>query len=125
MLNKIIPFVHAADGELTAGEIGLTMSEASGFKTLSEATIPKMITVALNIALIAVSLIFFFVLIFGGLKWITSEGDEKKLTAARNQVTNALIGLVIVFAAWAIVALLGSIFNINILKLTIPTLRGV
>jgi TRAP-type C4-dicarboxylate transport system permease small subunit len=124
MLNKIIPFVHAEDAPLP-GDIGLTMSKASGFDTLSNATIPKMITVALNLALIAVSLIFFFVLIFGGLKWITSEGDEKKLTAARNQVTNALVGLVIVFAAWAIVALLGSIFNVNILKLTIPTLRGV
>jgi len=118
MFEKLIPIVHAAD----AGTIDLVLKEDSGFAKLTTATIPRMIAVGLNMALIVVSLVFFFVLIFGGLKWITSEGDEKKLTAARNQVTNALIGLVICFAAWAIVALLQTIFGIKLLNLTIPTL---
>jgi hypothetical protein len=70
-----------------------------------------------------VALVFFFILILGGLKWITSGGDEKAVGAARAQITNALIGLAIIFAAWAIINLIGTIFGVNILKLTIPTFQ--
>jgi len=76
------------------------------------------------LVLIVVALVFFFILVWGGLKWVTSGGDEKKVGEARAQITNALIGLAIVFAAWAIMKLIGTIFGIDILKgLTIPTFK--
>ena len=55
---------------------------------------------------------------------MTSGGDEKKVGAARAQITNALIGLAIVFAAWAIMKLIQYVFGIDILgNLTIPTFK--
>ncbi len=99
--------------------------KGTDFTSLTTLTPSGMISGAISLILVVVSLIFFFILIIGGLKWITSGGDEKKVAAARAQITNALIGLVIVFAAWAITTLIGNIFGINILNnLTIPTFTG-
>ena len=97
----------------------------SGFgASLQSLTIPGMISGAISLIMIVVALIFFFMLIWGGLRWVMSEGDEKAVTAARNQITNALIGLAIVFAAFAIMRLIGAVFGIDLLgNLTIPTFQ--
>jgi len=72
--------------------------------------------------MLAVALIFFFILIAGGLRWVMSEGDQKAVEAARGQITNALIGLAIVFAAFAIMKLIEIVFGISLLNgITIPT----
>lgn len=107
--------IYAADS--------LNLSPPAGsFEKLGSLTVNNMVSGAITLVLIIVSLIFFFILVIGGLKWITSGGDEKKVAAARAQITNALIGLVIVFAAWAIMKLIGSVFGINLLgTLTFPT----
>ncbi|MBD3282266.1 MAG: hypothetical protein GF387_01505 [Candidatus Portnoybacteria bacterium] len=45
------------------------------------------------------------ILIIGGIRYMTSGGDEEKAGSARKQIVNALIGIVIVFAAVFIIAL--------------------
>jgi len=70
--------------------------------------------------LIGAAIIFFFILVMGGIRWIMSQGEEAKVKAARDQVTHALIGLVIVFAAWAIIKLIGYAFSIDLLQLNFP-----
>ncbi|MFA6184546.1 MAG: hypothetical protein WCT51_02600 [Candidatus Shapirobacteria bacterium] len=120
--NKI-QFAAVAAPIYAAQSLELTGKEGS-FSNLENLTINGMVSGAISLVLIVVSLVFFFILVIGGLKWITSGGDEKKVAAARAEITNALIGLVIVFAAWAIMKLIGSIFGINILgTLTIPTFQ--
>ena len=79
--------------------------------------IPRLVTLGLIIGV----LIFFFILVIGGIKWITSGGDKGQTETARNQITAALVGLVIVFAAWAILQLIKTFFGIDIFSLTIPT----
>jgi hypothetical protein len=54
-------------------------------------------------------------LIIGGVRWITSGGDKAATEAARGQITAALVGLVIVFAAWAILQLIELFFGVDIL----------
>lgn len=103
----------------------VTLQPKTGsFSNLTNLTIGGMVSGAISLILIVVALIFFFILVIGGLRWITSGGDEKKVAAARAQITNALIGLVIVFAAWAIMKLIGSLFGIDILgTLTLPSFQ--
>ena len=88
---------------------------------LADLTPGGLVSGAINLIMLVVALVFFFILLLGGLKWVTSEGDEKKVGAARAQITNALVGLAIVFAAWAIMSLIGKLFGIDIFKLTIPS----
>jgi len=60
-------------------------------------------------------------LIIGGIKWVTSGGDKEKTAGAQQTLTAALVGLVIVFASWAIIKLIETFFGIEILTLAIPS----
>ena len=55
----------------------------------------------------------FIQLLIGGLSWITSGGDKGALEAARNKITNAIIGLFIVMAAWGVFLLLMQFFGMS------------
>lgn len=92
------------------------------FKPLTSITASGIVSGAISLALLVVALVFFFILIMGGLKWVMSGGDQKNVEAARNQITNALIGLAIVFATFAIMKLIETVFGISLLNgITIPT----
>lgn len=56
-----------------------------------------------NIALYVVGAISVIMLIWGGLRYITSGGDSKKVTDAKNTVLYAIIGLIIAVLAYAII----------------------
>lgn len=56
-----------------------------------------------NVVLYIVGVIAVIMLIMGGIKYVISGGDAKKVTDAKNTVLYAIIGLVISFLAFAIV----------------------
>ncbi len=56
-----------------------------------------------NTILYIVGIIAVIMLIIGGIKYVISGGDAKKVTDAKNTVLYAIIGLVIAFLAYAIV----------------------
>ena len=56
-----------------------------------------------NTVLYIVGIIAVVMLIVGGIKYLLSGGDAKKVTDAKNTVLYAIIGLVIAFLAYAIV----------------------
>ncbi len=56
-----------------------------------------------NTILYIVGIVAVIMLIIGGVKYVISGGDAKKVTDAKNTVLYAIIGLVIAFLAYAIV----------------------
>ena len=56
-----------------------------------------------NTILYIVGIIAVIMLIIGGIKYVISGGDSKKVTDAKNTVLYAIIGLVVAFLAFAIV----------------------
>lgn len=52
--------------------------------------------------LIVATLWSFFNLILGAFNWISSGGDKGKLETAQQKMLQAVIGLILVFASWAI-----------------------
>ena len=95
--------------------INLNPPPGSGFENLTSISFAALVSAAIQLVLIVAAIIFFFILVLGGIKWITSGGDKGQTEAARNQITAALVGLVIVFAAWAIIQLIEVFFDVNIL----------
>jgi hypothetical protein len=91
------------------------------FGSLTNLTLPTIVSGLIRGALVVAAVVFFFILVIGGIKWIASGGDKAATEGARNQITAALVGLVIVFAAWAIVQLIQVFFGVNIFSLTLPT----
>lgn len=56
-----------------------------------------------NTILLVVGLISVIMLVYGGLRYILSGGDSKKVTDAKNTILYAIIGLIISLLAYAIV----------------------
>ena len=88
--------------------------------SLKGLTIADLVSGFIRLIMVIAAIVFFFILVMGGVNWILSGGDKAKTEGARNQITAALVGLVIVFAAWAIASLVGTFFDINIFQLDIP-----
>ncbi|MEK7592166.1 MAG: hypothetical protein AAB508_02095 [Patescibacteria group bacterium] len=74
-----------------------------------------LISALVGTLLIISALLAFFYLILGGIQWITSGGDKAGMEAARNKITHAIVGLVIVGAAWAIMILVQNFLGITII----------
>ena len=53
-------------------------------------------------ALSLLGVIFIILIIIGGYKWMTAGGNEESVKIATNYIKRAIIGLVVVLAAWAI-----------------------
>jgi hypothetical protein len=68
------------------------------------------------------SLVFFFMLVTGAIQWMSAGGDKQALETAKAKITNALTGVVVLFASFALVTLIENFFGINILTLDISPL---
>lgn len=95
-----------------------TGSSGNAGVTFLQNAIPAVIVLGLVVGVI----VFFFTLIMGAIQWISSGGDKQGVEAARGKVTNAIIGLVILFAVFAIIRLLQDFFGITILTIDIGKL---
>lgn len=80
--------------------------------------LPKLLTLGLIIGV----LFFFFVLVVGAIQWISSGGDKNALEEAKHKITNAIVGIVILFSIFAILKLIENFFGISILTLDIGSL---
>jgi hypothetical protein len=55
-------------------------------------------------------------LIMGALNWVTSGGDKSKVEAARERMTQAVIGMLVLVGTVAISAFIGAMLGINLLQ---------
>ena len=62
-----------------------------------------LVTKIINILLWAIGVVSVIMLIIGGFRYATSNGDSNQVTAAKNTIMYAVIGLVIAIFAYAIV----------------------
>jgi hypothetical protein len=65
-------------------------------------------------------LLTFFFIVVGGIQWITAGGDAKAAQAARDRITAAVVGLIVVVAAFAITLILGQVFGIDLFDYQFP-----
>lgn len=68
-------------------------------------------------------LLFVFWFLLGGIKWIVSGGDKNKVEEARSTVTNAIIGLTVLFGLYMIIGLLSSFFGIDLLQIDLNKIK--
>jgi len=71
-------------------------------------SMPQMIGQLVGWVLSFVGILFLVLMIAGGLLWMAAGGDESKVTKAKEIIMAAIIGLVIVFSAYAITKLVGE-----------------
>ncbi|OGM15800.1 hypothetical protein A2V56_01030 [Candidatus Woesebacteria bacterium RBG_19FT_COMBO_42_9] len=106
-----------APNKITNPALGNNLQNLTGAEFF-EKFVPMLISLVLIIGVV----IFTFVLVLGAISWISSGGDKAQVESARGKVTTAIIGLVLLFSAWAIINLIELFFGINILTLDILNL---
>jgi len=90
-------------GICTPGQTSCDISSLSDIVLLLQ----NLIQIALTLAgVLAVAFI-----IFGGIQYITSSGDAKRVEGAKNTLVNAVIGLVLAALAYVIVGYVVGIFS--------------
>ncbi len=90
----------------------LTIAQPTNIKITD---VGQLISAAVGTLLILAALLAFVFLILGGLQWITSGGDKAAMEQARNKITHAIVGLIIVGAAWAIMMLVQNFLGVSII----------
>jgi hypothetical protein len=80
-----------------------TTSNIAGYETGSDAeTVDSLIGTIIYVVLGLVGVVFFGLIIFSGVKWMIAQGNEQKISRAKESLFNAIIGLIITLAAYAI-----------------------
>lgn len=67
-----------------------------------------------NAILLVVALAAFIYLVWGGIDWLQSGGDKERIEKAKSKITNTVIALAVVAAAWAIYLIVDYFFGIGI-----------
>lgn len=110
-----------ANSGLEQAQSGLNKSASKGFlgsdgsngDDLSEndyplVSIPGTIGRIIGAGLSLVGIIFFVLLVYGGFLWMTARGNEAQVKEAKDLITAAVIGLIVVLSAYAITAFIGQ-----------------
>ncbi|MDD2681156.1 MAG: pilin [Patescibacteria group bacterium] len=104
LLPILIPVNLAlADDSLLSTQEGFKNNEVqTSFGNKAPDDIRYTITRFINIALLLLSVIFLVLVLIAGFKYMTAAGNEEQVKTALKQITQAVIGLVIVLSAWGI-----------------------
>ena len=101
--------IHAS-GLNNAFDTDILAPAANGYNTGETNDIYQIIGTIISSVLSLLGVIFIIMIVYGGIIWMTAEGDESRVEKAQNIIRDATIGLIITLSAYAI-----SFFVINTL----------
>ena len=80
----------------------------------------RLLSNVLSLLFFFAALLSFIFIIIGGIQWITAGGDKIAAQSARDRITAAVVGLLIVVAAFAITTILSAVLGINLFEFQFP-----
>lgn len=97
-------------------------ADVTGFETggIPFSNLGKLMSNALALLFFFAGLLAFLFIVIGGIQWITAGGDAKAASAARDRITAAVVGLLVVVAAFAVTLILGQLFGIDLFNFKFP-----
>lgn len=79
--------------------------------------IPKVFQNIINGALLFSGVVALFFIIFSGIKLMLSQGDPKQVEGARQTLTYAILGLVLILLSFTIINLISYVTRVECIKL--------
>lgn len=111
-MNKLL--AQANPGQIGSGEgFGLLNNITSAEGAID--AIAKITSTVIGFITITAGIYLIFQLLTAAINWMSSSGDKAKLEKAQLQITQSLTGLIIIVAAYGIVAIIGSVLGLDIL----------
>ncbi|NBS41460.1 hypothetical protein EBS80_02265 [bacterium] len=97
-----LPFVvHAQAYEGLAGA-NASLTDVASDGGLSQTELPTLIGQLINVLLGVLGIVFVILVVYAGFLYLTSQGEEGNVKKAKKLLTQAVIGLIIIIAAYAI-----------------------
>lgn len=91
----------------------LAKSDLAPEGILTISCIPGIFVGLVTLALVFSGLVALVLIIFGGIKFITSQGDEKAVDSGKKTITWAIIGLVLILMSFAILRYVSQITGVS------------
>lgn len=83
-------------------DIGAGLSDVGEGAGLSDRELPEIIGSFIQVFLGLLGIIFLVLVLYAGFLWMTAAGESDKTDKAKKLLTQAIVGLVIILAAYAI-----------------------
>lgn len=80
---------------------------------VGSAPVGTLVTLLIPYVFIFAGFALLFYLVAGGLQIMVSQGDPKALSGGKDKIQNALVGFIIMFAAFWIVKLVGRVLGLE------------
>jgi hypothetical protein len=100
------PLFVSAQGLKSAGDI--LKKAANPAQTGLSADLPTAVATVIKTVLALVGTIFLVLTIYAGIMWMTAQGEEEKVTKAKDIIKASIIGLIVIMSAYAITAFVTS-----------------
>ena len=100
--SAVLPVVALAQGDPWARSEGYLSDIGTGAGITGTPDLPTIIGNIINIVLGFMGIILLCLILWAGFLWMTAGGDSKKTETATALIKNAIIGLIIIVAAFAI-----------------------
>ena len=99
----VLPYFVSAESQSTTnlkavGEVGT----AAPYVQTNEYKLSEIIGIVIQAFLGILGVLFLSYLLYAGYNWMTAQGDEEKVTKAKDTIQRAVIGVIICIAAYAI-----------------------
>lgn len=92
-------FAQISSASSTLGEVGSNMGVSSG---TGAGDLPTLIANIINVLLSIVGVILVCFIVYAGFLYMTAGGDTDKVKKAKQLITQCIIGIIIIVAAYAI-----------------------
>lgn len=120
-LAVVEPPPSGGSGEST-GITNPTLSNLIGGGLAGEDFFGSLVRAAITLGFVVGAVIFVFMFIIGGIQWMSSGGDKASVETARGRISQALVGLVILFSLFVIIGLVETFFGVDIMTIDFASL---
>ena len=98
-------FVLFVNAKKTFNDANTALSTVSGKTGITEASVTNISGNVVTVFIVA-GLIFFVLMVYAGVRWMTARDKSESVEKARNTMIAAVIGLVILLASYAVTTFL-------------------
>jgi hypothetical protein len=112
LLVPSVALAQAANPFQNAQSLSQNVGQQAGVGNQQD--LPVIVGRVINILLGFIGIILLLLILYAGFLWMTAQGDDGRVKKARAIISNAVVGLIILVAAFAISNfVLGSLINVT------------
>lgn len=115
----ILPYIVFAQGgdtgnPIPGSDIGKNLhavGTGGGYTEAGKTTLATIAGTIVSAALGFLGILFIVLIIYGGFLWMTDQGNEEQVAKAKTIIKNAVIGLILIIAAYGIYSIAAIIIH--------------